>query len=232
METFKILNSKKEFVCLVATERDNDNAKEDILMSYERATKLLEKNPELNLLDEFDACLEDVDVVRLHPIEIIIPEKKMKVLLIKNEDSFDLIVEDGGYAFIWNIDNKIKVDLHQGRIESHLGDDDEIAEVLTTDKNYFQEFEGNELTDEMLDDILNWLVTGATLNDFEITRVESTPENHKIINQFLDTRKKNLDFIWENENFEDDDPKYYQRNVAYLNSLSDEELQERVNKLK
>jgi len=232
METFKVINGKGELVCLVATERDNDNASADVIKSYKRALEILKNNPELNLLDEFDACLEDVDIIRLHPEVIVLPENKMKVVLIKNSDTIDLIVEDGGYAFFWNGDGMIKVDLHQGRIESHLGEDDQIEDLLTSDKTYFKEFAGDELTDEMLEDVLGWLVMGRTLDDFEITRVEDVPDTNKLINEFLDTRRKNLDYIWEHEHFEDDDPKRYQSNVNYLNSLTNEELQERVNKLK
>jgi len=41
-------------------------------------------------------------------------------------------------------------------------------------------------------------------------------------------REKNLDLIWKKGHYEDDDPKYFQSNVAYLQSLSDEELQKKA----
>jgi hypothetical protein len=41
-------------------------------------------------------------------------------------------------------------------------------------------------------------------------------------------REKNLDLIWKKGHFEDDDPKRYQSNVNWLQSLSDEELQKKA----
>jgi hypothetical protein len=112
----------------------------------------------------------------------------MKVLLISNGNDVDLIIEDGGYAFLWLGDGKIKVDLHQGRISRRIEDDEDVEVVAheSCDKTYFMEFDGEIITDEMLDKVLNWLVVGKTISDFEITRMHVGDINtNDTINSFL-----------------------------------------------
>lgn len=194
METYRVIDSNDKLVCICATERDNDNVQEDIIDAYSKAIKLLNENPESTVLEMFESCLEDVHIIilDLETIKLPLPKPKvlLKVLLIEFMNGMDLIVSDGGYACFYRADGMVKVDLHQGRIVSPISDDDGMTvEGIVhddCDKQYFDEIDGDVVTDDFLEKTLQWLVMGSTINDFDIIRKSIDDINYnKEINTFL-----------------------------------------------
>jgi len=188
MEIFKVVDSKKNVLGYFATERENDNVEEDIVNAYERAIDLLKVNPDENIIGMLESCLEDVDIIMYYPQTINLPPARPKVLLIIDDNDTDLIVEDGGYACFYTVDGKVKVDLHQGRITEPISDERTPEDIVhdNCDKQYFDEIDGDILTDELLERTLQWLVVGSSLDDFKVIRKSITEiDYNEEINSFL-----------------------------------------------
>ncbi len=97
-----------------------------------------------------------------------------KALLIVDDTSADLILEDGSYAFIWISEGKVvKCDLHQGRIERALVQGDVINDVANEkcDKQYFQEWEQTIIDNKVINDVIEWLAVGTSLSDYNLLTV-------------------------------------------------------------
>jgi hypothetical protein len=106
----------------------------------------------------------------------------MKALIIKTKTDIDVIIEDGGYAFCYEADNKIKVDLYQAKIYSKVPEE---FESLYLDNNYYKDFEINTPLELILQDILDWLVVDSQEWEKIIVESKSNEETYDLINEFL-----------------------------------------------
>lgn len=189
MEILNLFDNKGRFVGTFATDRndeDPDVLKADVIKAFEKARKLQCLNPKLNFDDLFESELDSVDIVRYNYIKVELP--KHKALLLYNGNDADLIIEDGGYAFLYQADGVIHLDLYQGRIERPLGPDDKIEDIAleSSDKTYWQAFDESSINNHMIDQAIQWLCVGMEFDDFDIIEVDATKVDYnKTVNEFL-----------------------------------------------
>jgi hypothetical protein len=114
--------------------------------------------------------------------------KTHKALIMDYYKDVDLIIEDGGYAFIYTFEGGVNLNLYQGRIERALNTNDTIDEIAleSNDNTYYQTFNESNITDDIINIAIKWLCVGMDLKDFEITRIDATKVDYnKTINEFL-----------------------------------------------
>jgi hypothetical protein len=114
--------------------------------------------------------------------------EKIKVLLIKDGDeSIDIIVEDGGYAYCWKDGEGFIIEYYQGRIDSITSIYAPFEDVCLNNSynNYRRTYRKGTKFDTVLKNALNWLIMGSYPSQFEITTIAPTEERYDIVNKFL-----------------------------------------------
>lgn len=115
----------------------------------------------------------------------------MKALIINQSVDTDLILEDGSYAFIYFADDKIKVNLYQGRITTKLTEDNKIEDACLENsyKVYYKEYFATRSMKEVIEYAVNWLTASKNIEFTTHTALEyqnSTVEDYyETINKFL-----------------------------------------------
>jgi len=110
-------------------------------------------------------------------------EKITQVLILEEKDSFDIIIEDGGYAFMWYADGIWKCETYQGRITEKVTDDRTTDEICL-DNSYKTFFTEGEYDSALRVDAIKWLIPGKIYETERVTIDEFTKTND-IINKFL-----------------------------------------------
>ena len=189
MEIINLFDGKNRYLDTYATNRDDtDNFKADVIKAFENARKLLCENPDASFKELLDGELDTLDIVQYYDaFNFNLP--KHKALLIFNGKDADLILEDGGYAFLYlnPSDDKIHIDLYQGRITRTLNTEDNIedAALECSYKTYHMNTEESEVNDNVLTKAIEWLSVGNSLEDFDIERSVNCDNIHQIVNNFL-----------------------------------------------
>jgi hypothetical protein len=111
----------------------------------------------------------------------------MKVLVIKNDSDIDIVVEDGGYAFLYSTGEDWLLDLYQGRIDRVIAGDESSEDVATSnsDKMYVKEYGLDSELPFMVQEALNWLCVGETEFEIEYKTIKFNDESFLLINEFL-----------------------------------------------
>lgn len=189
MEILVLFDNKNRYIGTFATDRQDDSEvlKADVIKAFEKARKTQCLNPDIAFRDLFESELENFDIVQCtDATKVNLP--KHKALLIYNGNDADLIIEDGGYAFLYLADGVIHLDLYQGRIERKIGPDDKIEDIAMEhcDKTYWKAFDESSINNGMIDEAIQWLCTGMEFDDFDIIEVDATKVDYnKTVNEFL-----------------------------------------------
>lgn len=192
MELITLFENNGKFFGTFATNREDSATviHNDILKAFERARIIQCTNPDVMFRNLLEDQLDMVDIVFQHDtIQVVLP--RHKALYIMGDADADLILDDGGYAYIWLIDGLVKCDLHQGRIARAIEPDEKIEDVANElcDKQYYQEWVSDVVTDEMIDEIIAWLCVGMTKSDFEMKSIAiDEKEFNNEVNTFLNLK--------------------------------------------
>jgi hypothetical protein len=111
-------------------------------------------------------------------------EKITQVLILEDKDSFDIIIEDGGYAFMWFADGIWKCETYQGRITEKVTDDRTIDEICL-DNSYKTFFTEGEYDSALRVDAIKWLILQAQNYQIERVQIDEFTKTNDIINKFL-----------------------------------------------
>lgn len=110
----------------------------------------------------------------------------MKVLVIK--DGIDIILEDGGYSFSWEIDRLRKIECYQERINERLDLINGFNEFLEESKSHYAEFSSDTVTSFIVKYAID-CHTSCEVKDAKVTIVEKgLRETEDIINEFLNLK--------------------------------------------
>jgi hypothetical protein len=115
-----------------------------------------------------------------------------KILIIEDgKDSVDIFINDGGYAYCWIGERGgYIIEYYQGRIDIKVDYDNPYEDVALNNNynNYRRTYRKDAKFNTVLKNVVNWLVAGSSLNDFEITTIESSEKDYDIVNNFLNIK--------------------------------------------
>jgi hypothetical protein len=110
---------------------------------------------------------------------------KVLITQLGTEHDYDIITEDGGYAYYW-ITEVPNLQVYQSRLTEKLCDKDPTDQCLEdSDKAYHIDYESTPSLIKVVKDAVDWLCVDNGGFQCMMYQVEDLEERNKKINEFL-----------------------------------------------